>query len=438
MALEAATAQRLDCCNTASRTLRYRIALLVLLPTAAALAPQPQPRSTPTKGNNGLAVDGAVDSSEFPGVALDVSAAFFRSESRLSRDVAVLAAAYATRRVDGRPRVVDACAGSGARSLRYARDLPRGCDVLANEPNDETRLRSNVEALASTTSTFDFASGDAAALLKRHARTFDVVDVDSFGLSGDVAAAVGAARDGGLVLATTTGAAAAGARGAAARAALKARLGCDAASTPAQNELGLRMLCGAVARAALAEGAALEPVVSLYAAHGPVFRVAAVVDRRPSPAAVARTAAFATSSLVFSPDGAATAAPAAPDAGGDVAGPVWTGPLQGRAALLAMRADAAGRGWLGDRGHGRALGRLLDVLVAEADAPDLDARLYASLDDVARRAGVATPGGRAMRAAVEALGYRAAPTHVDGKGLKTDAPMAALLAAARAATSRGT
>ena len=415
------------------------MALLVLLPTAAALAPQPQPRSTPTKGNNGLAVDGAVDSSEFPGVALDVSAAFFRSESRLSRDVAVLAAAYATRRVDGRPRVVDACAGSGARSLRYARDLPRGCDVLANEPNDETRLRSNVEALASATSTFDFASGDAAALLKRHARTFDVVDVDSFGLSGDVAAAVGAARDGGLVLATTTGAAAAGARGAAARAALKARLGCDAASTPAQNELGLRMLCGAVARAALAEGAALEPVVSLYAAHGPVFRVAAVVDRRPSPAAVARTAAFATSSLVFSPDGAATAvADATEGLDDDVAGPVWTGPLQGRAALLAMRADADGRGWLGDRGHGRALGRFLDVLVAEADAPDLDARLYASLDDVARRAGVATPGGRAMRAAVEALGYRAAPTHVDGKGLKTDAPMAALLAAARAATSSGT
>ena len=186
-------------------------AFLLLFGAAGLLAPR-RPRSPPrarsTKGNNGLDVDGVVDSGEFAGVALDVSSAFFRSESRLSRDVAVLAAEYALRGVGRRCAVVDAFAGSGARSLRYARDVNGGAvDVTCNEPNDETRLRNNVAALRSTSATFRVESGDATALLASSAGRFDVVDADSFGLSFDVGAAVAAARDGGLVLGTTTGAA---------------------------------------------------------------------------------------------------------------------------------------------------------------------------------------------------------------------------------------
>ena len=60
---------------------------------------------------------------------------------------------------------------------------------------------------------------------------------------------------------------------------LKKRLGCDACKTPAQNELGLRMLLGAAARAASRMAPCSGRWFSHYAAHGPVFRVAAVVDR---------------------------------------------------------------------------------------------------------------------------------------------------------------
>ena len=120
-----------------------------------------------------------------------------------------------------------------------------------------------------------------------------------------------------------------------------------------------------------------------------------------------------------------------------VAGPVWAGPLHDFNAIEAMRADAEERGWVGDRGYGRKLARLLDTLVDESRDADLDASLFISLDDVARRAGVRTPSVKGLVAALEAGGFRAASTHVEGKAVKTDAPMAACLAAARVADAAG-
>ena len=62
------------------------------------------------------------------------------------------------------------------------------------------------------------------------------------------------------------------------------------------------------------------------------------------------------------------------DLGDDaVAGPLWAGPLHNFQAIAAMRADAVQRGWLGDRGYGRKLGRLLDTLVDESRDAELDA-----------------------------------------------------------------
>ena len=102
-----------------------------------------------------------------------------------------------------------------------------------------------------------------------------------------------------------------------------------------------------------------------------------------------------------------------------------------------MRADAEGRGWVGDRGYGRKLARLLDTLYDESRDADLDASLFVSLDDVARRAGVRTPSVKGLVAALDKAGFRAASTHVEGKAVKTDAPMAACIDAARVADAAG-
>ena len=116
-----------------------------------------------------------------------------------------------------------------------------------------------------------------------------------------------------------------------------------------------------------------------------------------------------------------------------VAGPLWAGPLHNFQAIAAMRADAVQRGWVGDRGYGRKLARLLDTLYDESRDADLDASLFISLDDVARRAGVRTPSKGGLVAALDKAGFRAASTHVEGKAVKTDAPMAACISAARVA-----
>ena len=370
--------------------------------------------------------------SEFGG-ELDLSLAFFREEGRPARDLAMLACSYALESRQ-KVRVLDACAGAGARTLRYLRDLPSDVEVLANEPNDGTQLINNCRNFDNV----KFASGDAGELLARNPRSFDIVDVDSFGLSGDPALAIQAALNGGVVLLATTGAAAAGARGKAAREALKKRLGCAACKTPAQNELGLRMLLGAAARAASKDGAVLRPLVSHYAAHGPVFRVAAVVDRSGADAD-SRAEQFlvccrSCGQAAFSPSTMTRCGVCGEDPGEDaVAGPVWAGPLHDFNAIAAMRADAEGRGWVGDRGYGRKLARLLDTLVDESRDADLDASLFVSLDDVARRAGVRTPSKGGLVAALDKAGFRAASTHVEGKAVKTEAPMAACLDAARVA-----
>ena len=149
---------------------------------------------------------------------------------------------------------------------QYGVRIPVVKDASGRElgwPFDGTQLEAN----CLTYDNVKFASGDAGELLARNPRSFDIVDVDSFGLSGDPALAIQAASDGGVILIATTGAAAAGARGKAARAALKKRLGCAACKTPAQNELGLRMLLGAAARAASKDGAVLRPLFCHYAAH---------------------------------------------------------------------------------------------------------------------------------------------------------------------------
>ena len=245
------------------------------------------------------------------------------------------------------------------------------------------------------------------------------------------------------------------------------------------------MLLGSAARAAAAEGAALRPLFSHYAPHGPVFRVAAVVDRSAAPGDVAEARRLGGAMLgvcgtcgeaAFSYNDAGDAGSdgdgidASPPERGDdpgriraaaarirrllrrrrsnesarcracgepfgadaVAGPLWAGPLHSAATAAAMRADAESRGWLGDRGHARRLTRLLDALVAESEDAALDATLFKSLDDVARRAGVRTPGRGELAAELKKRGWSAAPTHVEGKAVKTGAPFSVVVAAARA------
>ncbi|KAJ1459196.1 tRNA methyltransferase [Pelagophyceae sp. CCMP2097] len=335
-------------------------ALIVAWLGAAAALTQKRPRLRRKLG-------AAATRPEFPlGTPFNIDGAFFRQSSRLSRDLAVLSASLLQRELGAPLAIVDAMAGAGTRSLRYARDVAGPVagpvNVLANEGNDATQLQSNVNDLSPTFngSSVTVVNDEANRVLARlcaEGTLQHIVDVDSFGLSFDAANALPAVLDGGLMHVASTGAAAAGARGVAARHAFFSRLGAVAVTCPPQNELGLRALLGRCAAVAAASGRSLEPVYATYTAAGPVFRVCARVLGRKSGAKFSKNYNFILSCQTC---GHATIVPWASvgcavcgdcgerSRGGDVAGPLWTGTLHNRTALLEMRADAEKRGWLDD------------------------------------------------------------------------------------------
>jgi len=150
------------------------------------------------------------------GVRLDTTGAFYRAESAISRDFAVLAAAVhagADGAEDvGRPtralRVLDAFGGCGSRSARY---LERGVArfVHCNEGSDElgALIRANLAPYGTEGDTWAVSHVDAHALLLRNVGeyAFDLIDADSFGLSARaLSAAMWSVKLGGLLYATQT------------------------------------------------------------------------------------------------------------------------------------------------------------------------------------------------------------------------------------------
>lgn len=364
----------------------------------------------------GLCLIGAAPLVEFPELSWNPSQSFFREESRLSRDIAVLVADATLENEEA--LILDACAGAGSRALRYARDLRSAGRVVANEPNKQSGLAANAEAYG-----VEVRHDDAHKFLSDFSGTAGVVDCDSFGLSLDVSAAVRAAADGGIVFLTTTGPAAAGATN---KKAALARLGARSGKIPGtQNELGLRMLMGRAASAAAADGASLTPLCSLYAPHGPVFRVAARVDRKRSRNSadfhtVYRFMQFCGScgtveALDWDDLGKVRCSSCGDRDSLKVYGPLWTGPLQDLATIQRAKDDASERGW-------DDVIPTLDLMIAEVQDSRLESVPIArSLDYVASLAQVSTPSKATFIQALHDQGYAAAPTHIDGKAVKTNA-----------------
>ena len=106
---------------------------------------------------------------------------------------------------------------------------------------------------------------------------FDLIDVDMHGSDSTcIGPALDAIRYGGLLFATCTdGFSSSGKRPTRALAAY----GAFTRVHPSCGEQGLRMLIGAVLREAAVRGLVVQPVFSLYSAHGPVFRVMLRVTR---------------------------------------------------------------------------------------------------------------------------------------------------------------
>jgi tRNA (guanine26-N2/guanine27-N2)-dimethyltransferase len=178
-------------------------------------------------------------------------------------------------------------------------------------------------------------------------------------------------------------------------------------------EVGLRILAGAVVRAAARFDRAAIPVLSV--ARGHWMRV---VARITGGAGQADRATQALRDAAADGHGLGRIGPRA--AGGAWAGPLWSGPLHDAALVAAMRDAAAGK----RLARGPDVARLLALLAQEADAPP-----FWVVPDLLHKALGPPPRRDVLMARLRDAGFRAARTHLDAQGIRTDATLGDLKAA---------
>lgn len=328
----------------------------------------------------------------------------------------------------GQLRVLDAMAGCGVRSLRYWLEA-HADHIWTNEGNPDLRavLQHNLQgAIASGTCHLTQADANRV-FFDCYSRSdyYDLVDVDGFGSAAPyLATSLWAVKLGGLLYLTSTdGRSATGHLPEGSLAAY----GAYARSHPAAHEQGLRLLIGSAQQQAAAKGMGIEPVFSLFA--GEVYRVMLRLVARPGLTAHSygflgychscgdyQTAGWRQLGRALCPhDGLPLT----------LSGPMWLGSLHQREQVLQLAAQADAWGWP-ERSH------LLRLMADEADLPPY----FYTLGEIGRRGRMDIPGRSPLIQALQAMGYRASPTHIQPQAIKTDADLPACIAAARLIHSR--
>ncbi|MEA5443702.1 N2,N2-dimethylguanosine tRNA methyltransferase [Cyanobium gracile] len=360
---------------------------------------------------------------------------FFRPASRPARDFGVLLArTLVAAGTDGPVQVLDGMAGCGIRALRYG--LEGGATaVWANDADPDrlpllernlARLPAAVHRQLSTATAQQLLAGCLV-----EGRRFELVDLDAFGCPAAlVPLALEAVAFGGvLYLASTDGRSATGHD----RLAAVRRFGAAARAHPASWEIALRLQLGLLARTAWAMGRGLSPLLSF--SEGRAFRTAVRLARHPAAGEEAQLGLVAhchgcgdqqVQSLLRLGRWRPCACPgAALDQGPALAvsGPLWIGPLQDPATLVAMLQQAEGGGAHLERPGRRRLERL-------RDDPAATPRCW-PVDVIARHLGQGPPPLAPLVAALRAEGFATAASGVMAGQLRSEAPWPVIVATAR-------
>lgn len=338
---------------------------------------------------------------------------FFNPGMALNRDLSVLLVEAFAKQKGREIDVVDALAGTGARSLRLAKEVKAPLIVHANDgdANAVKAIRKGAQANAIDPARLQVTEGDAHVLLAT--RRFDVVDLDPCGSPMPfLDAALRAVRHGGLVCATATD------TGALARKFPRVcRRRYDAHhglhKAPWRAEVGLRVLAGAIVRAAGRFERSAVPVLSV--ANGHWMRVVAQVTDGPQADHTARQLRAAMQDRETG-NGRFLDAHATPE--GDWAGPLWSGPLHDAALLDGMHAAAAGKTLARPK---PTLG-LLELLRQEAGAP----AFWVEPDLLQKGFRPPAPRRDAFIDRLRAAGFAAARSHIEPQAVRTDADLEGL------------
>lgn len=349
--------------------------------------------------------------------------AFYRPQSQVGRDLALLAADLYRRR-HGQLRVLDAMTGCGVRPLRY--QLEAKADwVWANEGNPElaAMLGRNLAAGLRPDS-YRITHQDANQVFftcYQQRDYYDLVDVDNFGGPAPFASsALWATKIGGLLYLTSTDGRATSGRDP--DRSLQT-YGAYTRAHPAVHEQGLRLLIGHALQQAAARGLRAEPVFALFngEVHRAMVRLVPVGPWRSDQLGFLgychrcghfQTVAWRQLGQVKCPCGH--------DHPPAISGPLWLGPLHDSDFLAQMIATA--QLWEWPRRE-----KLLRVMLAEAELPPY----YYLLGEIGRLGQMDIPARQTLIQALCDRNFQACATHLNPQAIKTTATMAECIEVAR-------
>lgn len=351
-----------------------------------------------------------------------VEGAFYRPQSQVGRDLAVLAAAvYRQRR--GELRVLDAMTGCGVRPLRYQLEAEANW-VWANEGNPELHdvLTQNL-AKGMRSRSYRITHQDANHVFftcYQQRDFYDLVDIDSFGSGAPyVSTGLWATRIGGLLYLTSTDTRTTGGHNPEHSV---QQYGAYARPHPAVHEQGARLLIGSALQQAASRGMEVRPVFSLYNGH--VHRVMVRLTMgSPWPkeqygflgychhCGHYETLSWRQLGRAICPNSSPTPYVSAIPL--TVSGPMWLGELHDRPFLAEMASLAQSWGW-------QKRVKLLELMQAEAEMPPY----YFTLPEIGRHGQMDIPKREELMMALRDRGFTVSRTHLEAQAIKTDATMA--------------
>ncbi|XP_041002555.1 probable tRNA (guanine(26)-N(2))-dimethyltransferase 2 [Juglans microcarpa x Juglans regia] len=337
------------------------------------------------------------------------------------------------------PRVLEALAASGLRSLRYAREVEGIGQVVALD-NDKVSIESckrNIKFNGSVAcSKVEAHLTDARVFMLTHPKEFDVVDLDPYGApSVFLDSAVQSVVDGGMLMCTATDMAVlCGSSGEV----CYSKYGSYPLRGKYCHEMALRILLACIESHANRYKRYIVPVLSVKMN----FYVRVFVRIYTSASAMKNTPlklsyvyqCTGCDSFHLQPIGRTVSknnsvrhlpgfGPAAPHECSDcgkkfnMGGPIWSAPIHDQEWVTSILSDVKS---IKDRYP--AYDRISAVLTTiSEELPDVP--LFLSLHNLCATLKCTSPSAVIFRSAVINAGYRISGTHVNPLGLKSDAPM---------------
>lgn len=353
------------------------------------------------------------------------SPVFYNPQAALSRDLALLALKTYASGATSPFRVADPLTGVGSRAIRYAKEGPADCIVVASDLSSQAlTLAREAARLNRVEARVTFHCKDARTMLLEHAsqgQTFNSIDVDPFGSPAPfLQAATSALAAGGLLALSATDSATLS--GIYPRTCLGRYLA-KPLRTEYHHEVAARILVGFAARTLASQGLDAHPLIAhslgytlrvhlegkAFSAGDPLSGIGYLLHCFHCLHRELRSWRFLPSSQEC-PNCRSRMV---------VAGPLWTGPLFDSAFCAGMLCHAA-HASLARRREAIAL---LTSSLAEATAP----ATYFVPAKLAAKAGRPVPSRTKMAAALRRRGYCFADTHFEPSGFRTDASIEAIL-----------